>query len=119
MYIDLRIDLAQIVFVLLGGNETMKKNYCKTGRSCRVTFELPTEVAAKTVALCGEFNNWDPTKHPLIRRKDGHFSITISLQSGKSYRFRYLLDGNKWENDWDADQYLPNDSGTEDSVVIV
>ena len=97
----------------------MKKSYTKTGRSCRVTFELPAEVNANTVALCGEFNDWDPTQHPMKRRKDGSFSLTISLKPGDEYRFRYLVDGERWENDWEADKYLPNEFGTEDSVVVV
>jgi hypothetical protein len=28
-----------------------------------------------------------------------------------------LLDGERWENDWAADGYAPNNFGTEDSVV--
>ncbi len=38
----------------------MKKTYSKSGTTCRVTFELPAEIEAKAVALCGEFNDWDP-----------------------------------------------------------
>ena len=97
----------------------MKKSYTKTGISCRVTFSLPAEVGAESVALCGEFNEWDKAKHPLKRRKNGSFSTTISLQSGSSYLFRYWVDGERWENDWAADKYLPNEFGSEDSVVTV
>lgn len=97
----------------------MKKEYTKTGRSCRVTFELSSELNAQTAGLCGEFNQWDPEKNPMKRRKDGSFSTTISLKPGNSYRFRYILDGKRWENDWDADDYLPNEFGTQDSVVKV
>ena len=97
----------------------MKKSYTETGRSCRVTFELPSQVNAQTVALCGEFNQWDPTKHPMKRRKDGSFSLAVALKPGNEYRYRYLLDGEAWENDWAADRYVPNTFGTEDSVVVV
>ncbi len=97
----------------------MKKNYSKTGSTCRVTFELPADVEAKTVALCGEFNDWDRKSHILEQRKDGRFSLTVSLEAGKVYRFRYLVDGARWENAWDADGYLPNEFGTEDSVVTI
>ena len=97
----------------------MKKEYTKTGRSCRVTFELPAQINAETVALCGEFNDWDPAKHPLKRRRDGSFSLSVSLKPGREYRFRYLVDGERWENDWDADKYVPNEFGTEDSVIVV
>ncbi len=96
-----------------------KKEYTKTGRSCRVTFDLPAEVNAQTACLCGEFNGWDQSSHPMKRAKDGSFSLTISLKPGRQYRYRYLLDGERWENDWAADSYAPNALGSEDSVVTI
>ena len=97
----------------------MKKTYSKTGSSCRVTFELPKDVNADSVALCGEFNAWDPGKHLMKRRKDGSYSITISLKPGAEYRYRFLLDGERWENDWSADSYADNEFGTQDSIVSI
>ena len=97
----------------------LTKTYTKTRRSCRVTFDLPAEVKAQTAHLCGEFNEWDKTAHPMKRRRDGGFRVTISLKPGASYRFRYLLEGERWENDWAAEAYAPNEFGTEDSVVSV
>ena len=97
----------------------LKKNYSKTGRMCRVTFELPAEVKATKASLCGDFNGWSSTANAMKLRKDGRFSTTISLSAGQTYRFKYLLDGNRWENDYAADDYIPNDFGTEDSMVTV
>lgn len=97
----------------------IKKSYTKTGNSCRVTFKLPPEVNAESVALVGEFNEWDPEANPMKKLKDGSFSTTISLPAGETYRFRYLLDGEKWENDWEADRYAPNQYGGEDSMIEV
>ena len=41
--------------------------------------ELERENArlAETAALCGEFNDWEPEKTPMKRRKDGSWSVTI------------------------------------------
>lgn len=97
----------------------LKKSYSKTGRYCRVTFKAPAEVEARTAALCGEFNDWDASSHPMKRLKDGSFSLTLSLETGRPYRFRYLLDGERWENDWSADAYVPNEFESEDSIVEV
>ena len=97
----------------------LTKNYTKTGNYCRVTFRLPAEVGAETAALCGEFNGWDQTANPMKKLKDGSFSAIVSLESGNSYRFRYLLDGERWENDWEADSYAPNEHGSDDSIVEV
>ena len=97
----------------------LKKNYSKTGSVCRVTFKLPAEIEAMKVSLCGDFNDWDENTNPMKQLKDGSFSTTVSLESGNAYRFRYLINGESWENDWEADEYLPNDFGSEDSIVQV
>jgi len=97
----------------------LKKSYSKTGRVCRVTFKLSSEVGAEKAAVCGDFNEWDEKAHPMKQLKDGGFSVTVSLEAGNSYRFRYLVDDEKWENDWAADEYRSNDFGSEDSVVNV
>ena len=95
----------------------IKKSYSKTGRSCRVTFDVEADQSVKVAALCGDFNAWDTTSTPMKRRKDGKFSVTVSLSPGQPYRFRYLLDGAQWENDADADRHLPNPFGSNDSVI--
>jgi 1,4-alpha-glucan branching enzyme len=51
----------------------LKKTYSKERKSCRVTFELPPAVDARTACVCGEFNEWDVNAHPMKRRKDGKF----------------------------------------------
>jgi hypothetical protein len=51
------------------------------------------------------------------RDGEGGFSRSVDLPSGRSYRFRYLLDNDRWENDWAADAYVPNDFSGDDSVV--
>jgi CHAD domain-containing protein len=81
-----------------------------------VTFTLPAAVAALTVAICGEWNNWSPYLD-VMERVDEGFRLTLGLEVGRRYRYRYLLDGNRWENDWGADAYVPNGHGSEDSVV--
>ena len=84
-----------------------------------VRFTLPAEVQAGTVALCGEFNNWSAQDIRLERGADRSWQATAALEPGRSYRYRYLLDGERWENAWQADRYVPNPYGSTDSVVIV
>lgn len=86
---------------------------------CTVTFELPAEVEATAAHLCGEFNDWSPTATPLARSENGTLLVTLTLDAGRQYRFRYLLDADRWENDWAADDYVANEFGGEDSVVVV
>jgi 1,4-alpha-glucan branching enzyme len=95
----------------------IKKTYSKQRKSCRITFGLPPEINAQAASVCGEFNAWEVTKHPMKRLSDGSFTLTIALQPGQPYRFCYLLDGTRWENDWSADAFVPNTFGSNDSVV--
>jgi hypothetical protein len=80
------------------------------------TFRLPASVGAEQVALVGELNGWSPDATPM-RREGEWFTVTVELEAGRTYRYRYLLDGERWENDWAAEEYLPNEFGTDDSVV--
>lgn len=97
----------------------LRKKYSKTGRSCRVTFDLPPEVNATEASVCGEFNDWSSNAHSMKPRKGGRFSTTISLEPGRSYRFKYLVDGERWENDWAPDGYVANGFGSDDSLITV
>jgi 1,4-alpha-glucan branching enzyme len=100
----------------------MKKRYMKTKPVCKVTFELPKNAvkSARKVNIVGEFNKWSTDSTPMKRRKDGSFAITLDLKRDNDYEFRYLIDGSQWENDWKADQYVPNPYGdSENSVVVV
>jgi len=85
--------------------------------SMQVTFEVDAAVRADRANLCGEFNSWATDAHPMERKPDGGFEVTLSLEPGRAYRFRYLLDGERWENDWAADDYVPNEYGGDDSLV--
>lgn len=104
---------------MLEENIMIVKNYTKTGNFCRVTFKVPAGVNSQTSHLVGDFNDWDTHSHPMKKLKDGSFSLTISLPADQTYRFRYLLDGERWENDWAADAYVPNQYGSDDSLIEV
>ncbi len=99
----------------------LTKQYLKNGTQCNVSFLLPQEAAAdaRNVMVVGDFNNWDINAYPMKRDKNGNFQTTLELTSGREYRFRYLIDYSRWENDWLADKYVPNAFGSDDSVVVV
>jgi len=101
---------------------SIEKKYLKTKGVCRTTFRVTSEAAggAKTAFLVGEFNDWAMHTLPMKRLKDGSFKATVDLESGKSFQFRYLLDDDRWENDWHADNYCYSEFGNcENSVVDV
>ena len=101
---------------------SLKKQFLKSKPVCKVTFRLPAEAAkdANTVHIVGEFNSWDIYATPMKKLKNGSFTATLDLATGKEYQFRYLIGENTWENDWSADKYVPTSFGnTENSVVSV
>jgi 1,4-alpha-glucan branching enzyme len=101
---------------------SVKKQYMKTKSVCKVTFNLPKDIAksAGSVYLVGDFNSWDASSHPMKLQKDRSFNLTINLEKGREYQYRYLLDGSTWENDDCADKYVKSPYGdSENSVVVV
>ena len=95
----------------------LTKQYDKEKKTCKVTFSLPADIKAETAQLCGDFTDWEKAPRKMKRFADGTFRVTVALKPKKRYLFRYLLDGERWENDWGADEYVPNEFGTEDSVL--
>ena len=85
-----------------------------------VTFEIPGTLWAERINLVGSFNDWDPHVHLLQQTHlDADWHITLELEMGHSYHFRYLVDGEHWMDDDQADGYMLNAFGGVDSVVIV
>ena len=97
----------------------LKKHFTKTGQYCRVTFKVLPNVEARNVMLCGDFNDWDKQATVMRQLKDGSFSVTITLPANHSYRFKYFLGAHHWENEPEADGYVRNDFGSEDSLIKV
>lgn len=82
-----------------------------------MTFTIPGSIWADTIHLVGDFNDWNRTSHSLAQ-KEGNWTITLELERGHEYRYRYLFNGVDWCNDSNADNYVSNPHGGEDSVVI-
>jgi len=96
----------------------IEKQQVKKKGSVRVIFELPSNMWAERVNLVGEFNDWDTAATPMSRsRSDANWKASVDLEAGKRYRFRYLVDGKEWLNDWHADDHTENPYGSYDSIV--
>ena len=87
----------------------------------KITFTLPAEVVANASSglLLGDFNNWDDSKAPnLKKQKDGSLKATLALEGGRSYHYRYLLDDGRWVNDYTAENYAHVSGYGVDNCVI-
>ena len=100
---------------------SVKKQYFKTKDTCKVTFRIPKEIGKdfKTASLVGDFNNWDHNADKMKKlKKDGAFSATLELDKGREYQFRYLLDGQHWTNEADADKQVTTHFGDSENSVL-
>ena len=77
----------------------------------------------KQVLLLGEFSQWQPIE--LKRMKNGEFKATLNLPTDGPSHFEYCYqlvqpDGETlYDNDWEADDYVPGPFGRDNSVVRV
>jgi hypothetical protein len=101
----------------------LRKTYNKTRKVWKVDFELPKSecpqgVKIRRVALAGEFNNWKHTAAPMALH-DGVYSVSLELEPGHEYQYRYLINGKTWHNDWHADTYVHNPYGSDNCVIAL
>ncbi len=102
----------------------LNKRFFRTKSYCNVTFQLSKEVIeslespVQSAYLVGDFNEWDETATPLKKIK-GVWKTTLQLEKDQEFQFRYLINGTKWHNDWEADRYVPNNVDGDNSVVLI
>lgn len=72
---------------------------------------------AKQVFLVGDFNDWDPTSHPMKRHVDGSWHLAVPLGHG-GHHYQFLVDG-KPVNDPRAQGLARNERGEKVSMILV
>ena len=95
----------------MGKTSATKKN---TKR--RVTFSLSAPTANE-ILLCGDFNNWDASAHPMKKDANGVWKKALVLAPAR-YEYKFLVDG-EWRNDPNNDQTCPNSFGTQNNVINI
>jgi hypothetical protein len=80
---------------------------------------LFVEPSASSVAIVGDFNDWEEGASPLRRvSEQGVWTITIPLAPGR-YHYTFVVDGTKWVADPLAPRTLEDDFGRPNSVITV
>jgi len=96
------------------------KKYQPLKSNCKVTFSYPAQEGVNNVKVLGDFNNWDPSVAPTMKKSKSDFSASLELNLGQTYEFRYLINDNQWENDLSADKYVASPfGGIENSVLVI
>jgi hypothetical protein len=86
-----------------------------------IIFTLPAEAleGATEAIVLGDFNNWTPGhEFELKKQEDGSFKTTVQLEEGKTYQYRFLLNNGRWQNDYNAQDYVPVSGYFVDNCVI-
>lgn len=88
--------------------------------SRNVPVALAVELAnAKTVAVVGDFNGWDPSATPMQRvGKDGPWSATVLAKPGR-HTYAFMVDGSTLVADPRAPRAKSNDFEGDASVMMV
>lgn len=74
---------------------------------------------ARSVALVGDFNDWDTAATPLRPAgSPGTWIVTVPLRPGR-YRYGFVVDGSRWLADPAAPPAPDDDFGTPNSVLTV
>ncbi|MDP1622710.1 MAG: isoamylase early set domain-containing protein [Bacteroidales bacterium] len=100
---------------------SLEKKFVKAKPVCKVKFSLSGDQykSASSILLVGDFNHWQIGETPLKKAKTGVWSVSLDLETGKEHQFRYHIDGNNWENDPEADKFVPSGFGSENSVLAL
>ena len=86
----------------------------QNNRKQKVTFSIYSP-DAEEVTLIGDFNNWNPKKHPMKKDGNGLWAKSVIIPPGQ-YEYKYLIDG-EWKEDPQNILTVPNSYGTRNSVL--
>jgi 1,4-alpha-glucan branching enzyme len=96
----------------------IKKVNKQSSDRVKVTFVLPEDHPYKgDISVVGDFNDWTPGEHRLIRRSNHTFSTNVLLPEDGRYAFRYYSEEDGWIDEDEADDYEPNEFGSTNCIV--
>jgi hypothetical protein len=88
--------------------------------SAEVQFSLRiNDNKTHTVAIAGDFNNWDPQANILEDSEgDGIWTGTLKLEPGR-YEYMFVMDGKKWFPDPNAFRYVKDGFGNKNAILEI
>jgi 1,4-alpha-glucan branching enzyme len=100
----------------------MKKQRSSEPAAAEPAEKIPVEFVldmpqTRSVAVAGNFNNWDPSQTPLRKTGRGVWRAMVPMPVGR-YEYRFVVDG-QWFNDPSSTESTPNPFGSENSIKIV
>ena len=99
------------------GSREQEAGRREQGAAASVTFVLVAP-QARSVALAGDFNDWDASRVLMRREASGLWTVDVPLTPGR-YRYVFVVDGRRFVADPAAPRAVGDDFGTPTSVVTV
>lgn len=117
-YVKYIFAMAALILILIGAGWLFaSRGVFKAHDEVIVQFELKAD-EAETVYLVGDFSDWDPVKIPLSGPdKNGLWKVKIPLKKHKTYNYNFLVNGDTWIPDPDADMIVDDGFGGINSII--
>jgi len=121
VWVPLAAAAAALLMWVAGPERTAPSTAAPAVASAHDTVFVQFQIAApgaRTVALAGSFNAWDPAALPMLRAADGTWTLTIALPVGE-HSYQFVVDGARWQPDPTAHAQVEDGFGGTNSVIVV
>lgn len=81
-----------------------------------VRFHVPATLGAQVAEVAGDFSAWAPLA--MVRDVTGAFHLVVQLDRGRRWRYRFVLDGDRWINDPAAHAFVDRPSRSPCSELL-
>jgi 1,4-alpha-glucan branching enzyme len=78
---------------------TIDKSTASESGNARVTFSMPGSACNDCLYLVGWFDEWDQSVYRMQREADGTWSLTLELEAGCEYHYRFRTADGRWLDD--------------------
>jgi hypothetical protein len=113
------VAVAGITFAVEHGIRGVTSGGAASSDHAQLVQFVVVDSSASTVALVGDFNDWDPEATRLAAEgANGVWAVTVPLAPGR-HQYAYLVDGEKWITDRNAPTSRVDDFGKPNSVILV
>jgi len=95
---------------------TIQKSKKRKNSKVWVTFAMPAIDGCSCLYLVGRFNVWNESVYRMQHTEDGTWSLTLELESGREFQYRFRNSDGTWLNDPSAPHAL-DPFGSEISII--
>ena len=95
---------------------TIQKSTIRKDSKVRLTFTMPAIDGCSCLYLVGKFDEWNESVYRLQRTDYGTWSLTLELEPGREFQYRFRTNDGTWLNDPSAPHAL-HPFGSESSIT--